>query len=52
MTRCLKEGKGFYKLNEDSIAADREDMAADYQTLVEHHLEEIVQLLEEYGAID
>ena len=46
----LKEGKGFYKLNEDNITVDYEDLAADYKTLVDHHFEEVVLLQEEYGA--
>ena len=45
-----KEGMGFYKLNEESIATVREDLAADYQTLADHHSKEVVQLFEEYGA--
>ena len=36
-----KEGRGFYKLNEESIAAVREDLAQDYQTLVDQHSEEL-----------
>ena len=48
----MKEGKGFYKLNDESIAAVREDLAADYQALANHHSEEVIQLLEEYGTTD
>ena len=48
----LKEGKGFYKLTEDSIVAVREDEEEDYQTLADHHSKEVVQLLEEYGVDD
>ena len=48
----LKEGKGFYKLNEESISLVHEDLMADYQTLAEHHFEEVVQLLEDYGAAE
>ena len=47
-----KAGQGFFKLNNDSIAAVREDLAADYQALVDHHSEEVVQILEEYGTTD
>ena len=47
-----KEGKCFFKINNDSIAAVREDLAAKYQDLADHHLEEVVQILEEYGAVD
>ena len=39
-----KEGKGFFKLNNDSIAAVREDLAADYQALADRHSEEVVQI--------
>ena len=48
----VKEAKGFYKLNEESIASVREDLEADYQALADHHSEEVVQLLEDYGASD
>ena len=48
----MKEGKGFFKLNEDSIATVREDLAADYKALAYHHSEEVVQILEEYGVAD
>ena len=48
----MKEGKGFYKLNDESIAAVREDLAADYQALADHHSEEVIELLEEYGTTD
>ena len=44
-----KEGKGFYKPNEESIAMVLEDLAKDYQTLIDHHFEEIVHLLENFG---
>ena len=30
-----KEGRGFYKLNEDNIAAVREELTQDYQTLAD-----------------
>ena len=45
-----KEGKGFYKLNEESIASVREDLTANYQALADHHSEEIVQLLEDLSV--
>ena len=47
-----KEGKGFFKLNDDSIATVREDLAKDYQALADQHLEEVTQILEEYGAAE
>mgnify|MGYP000494644238 FL=1 len=36
-----KDGRGFYKLNEESIAAVREDLAQDYRTLADQHSEEL-----------
>ena len=45
-----KAGKGFFKLNNKSIAAAREDLATDYKALANRHSEEVVQILEEYGA--
>ena len=42
-----KEGKGFYKLNEESIAAVEEDLTQDYHVLADRHSEEITQLLED-----
>ena len=45
-----KDRKGFFKLNNESIAAVREDLAADYQALVDRHSEEVVQILEEYDT--
>ena len=47
-----KAGKGFFKLNNESIATVREDLAADYQTLADRHSEEVVQILEEYSATE
>ena len=47
-----KEGKGFYKSNDESITSIREDLRADYQALADHHFEEIVQLLEGSGATE
>ena len=46
----MQEGKGFYKLNEESIASVREDLATNYQALADHPSEEVVQLLEDYGT--
>ena len=45
-----KSGQGFFKLSNKSITAVREDLAADYQALTDRHLEEVAQILEEYGA--
>ena len=39
----------FYKINKESIAIVREDLVKDYQALVDHHSEEILQLLEEFS---
>ena len=47
-----KAGKGFFKLNNESIATVREDLTADYQAVVDRHSEEVVQILEEYSAVD
>ena len=47
-----KAGKGFFKLNNDSIAAVREDFAAYYQALADRHSEEGVRILEEYGTAE
>ena len=44
-----KEGKGFYKLSEESIATVCEDLTHDYQTLAYCHTEEMAQLLEDFG---
>ena len=46
-----KDGKGFYKLNEESIDTVCEDLTQDYQALDDRHSKEIVQLLEEFGDI-
>ena len=48
----MKEDKGFNEHNEESIAAVCEDLAVDYQALADHHSEEVVKLLEEYGTTD
>ena len=44
-----KEGRGFYKLNDESIADVRTELARDYQALADQHSEELPQLLEEFG---
>ena len=44
-----KEGKGFYTLDEESIATIREDFANENETLVDGHSKEIAQLLDEFG---
>ena len=46
----MKARKGFFKLNNKSIAAAREDLATDYKALANRHSEEVVQILEEYGT--
>ena len=46
------ECKGFFKLNEDSIATVCENLAADYKALADHHSEDIVQIMEDYGVAD
>ena len=48
MENRRKEGKGFHKLNEESIATVREDLALDYQALADQHCEELTQLTEEF----
>ena len=45
-----KAGMGFFKLNNESIAAVHEDLAADYQALADQHSEEVAQILEEYAT--
>ena len=47
-----KEGESFFKLNSDSIATIREDLAADYQAIAVRHSKEVVRILEEYAAAD
>ena len=47
-----KEGKGFFKLDNDSIATVREDLAKDYQALADQHLEEVTQILDAYAAAE
>ena len=47
-----KEGKGFHKLNEESVASVRENLTADYQVVADHHSKKIMQLLEELDATE
>ena len=44
-----KEGRGFYKLSEETVAVVREDLAKDYHELAEQHSEELAQLVEDFG---
>ena len=44
-----KEGRGFYKLSNESIASVHEDLAKDYRELAEQHSEELSQLLDDLG---
>ena len=44
-----KEGRGFYKLSEETVATVREDLAKDYSELAERHSEEITQILDDFG---
>ena len=48
----MKARKGFFKLENESIAGDREDLAVDYQALADRHSREVVQILEEYGTAE
>ena len=43
-----KEGNGFYKLNDESVVAVREDLAQDSRALAERHSEELAQLLDDF----
>ena len=47
-----KARKCFFKLNNESIAAVREDLAVDYQALADRYSEEVVQILEEYDTAE
>ena len=47
-----KAGKGFFKLNNESIAAVYKDLVADYQALAEQHSEEVAQFLKEYDTTE
>ena len=44
-----KEGRGFYKLIDETVVAVREDLAKDYRELAEQHSEELAQLLDDFG---
>ena len=44
-----KEGRGFYKLSEETVATVREDPAKDYRELAEQHSQELAQLLDNFG---
>ena len=44
-----KEGRGFYKMDEDSIQNLRADLIEDYPTLVKSHNAAIEQLLEDFN---
>ena len=43
-----KEGMGFYKLTDDSIALVHKDLSKDYQELMEQHSEELAQILDDF----
>ena len=44
-----KEGRGFYKMDEDNIELLREDLTEEYHTLAKSHIAAIEQLLEEFN---
>ena len=44
-----KEGKGFYKLDEESVTTIQEDLTNDYCSLDQLQSMEITKLLEEFG---
>ena len=44
-----KEGRGFYKLSEETVATVREDLAKDYSELAERHSEELTLILDEFA---
>ena len=44
-----KEGRGLYKLNNETVATMREDLAKDYRELAEQQSEELAQLLDNFG---
>ena len=44
-----KEGRSFYKLNDESVADVRAVLARDYQALADQHSKELAQLLEDFG---
>ena len=43
-----KEGRGFFKLNDKSVATIRVELAHNYQALENQHSEELAKLLEEF----
>ena len=44
-----KEGRGFYKMDENNIQTLREDLTEEYHTLAKSHTAAIDQLLEEFN---
>ena len=44
-----KDGRGFYKLNKESIGTVWENLAQDYCALADQHSEELAQLLDDFG---
>ena len=44
-----KEGRGFYKMDENNIQTLREDLTEEYHTLAKSHTAAIEQLLEEFN---
>ena len=44
-----KEGRGFYKMDENSIQTLREDLTEEYHNLAKSHTAAIEQLLEEFN---
>ena len=45
-----KEGRGFYKIDENNIQTPREDPTEEYYNLVKSHIAAIEQLLEEFNV--
>ena len=45
----IKEGRGFYKLNEESIVTVRDDLAQDYRALAEQLFQQLAQMLDDFG---
>ena len=43
-----KEGRGFYKLSDETVSTVHEDLAKDYRELAEQHSEELAQLLDDF----
>ena len=44
-----KEGRGFYKMDENNIQTLREDLTEEYHNLAKSHITAIEQLLEEFN---